>query len=124
MRKVGTFCIRNEEEYFSEDGISFFFDKEKQKPLSIKHIENWAVMINSPWSQSDESYEIKVNCKDGYTKMDPNDPVWVCEYSIVGYDCLTASVLGYGNTPQEALSNCTDLFSSLQREYNKEDKSI
>ena len=54
--------------------------------------------------------------------MDENEPIWRCEYSIVGYDCISASVLGYGYTEVEALKDCKLHFRMLQNKYNPEDE--
>ena len=100
----------------------FYNENEVQYP--DKQLEDLALLINSPWSQADESYTIKINCKDRYTAMDHEDPKWKCEYKVVGYDAITAAIFGYGNTEEEALADCKRLFRLLQKNYNKENVSI
>lgn len=104
-------------------------DKEKRTEITdekdyLDCLEQLAIWINSPWSQAHERYEISVNCKDAYTQMDESSPTWKCEYAIVGYDMNEALIYGYGNTEEEALSDCKKLFKWLQDEYNKENESF
>jgi len=120
--KAGSFCFDKEIVYYTDNFIDFY--KENDEELTKEDMEEWAVWINSPWSQVHEKYEIQCNCKDAYTQMDENEPVWKCEYSIVGYDGISASVIGYGNTEFEALENCKDHFKMLQEKYNTENESL
>lgn len=110
----------NEYIYYTEDFVSFY--RQDGSELNKEDLEEWADWINSPWSQTDERYEIKVNCKDAYTAIDKNDPIWVCEYSIMGYEGVEASVCGYGNTEIEALEHCKTNFKMLQDKYNVEEE--
>lgn len=119
---AGEFCFREEEHYYTDDFVTFY--NENDEELNKEDLEWWAVWINSPWSQAHEKYEIRCNCKDAYTQMDGNEPTWRCEYSIVGYDGISASVTGYGDTPEEALRKCNELFQMLQDKYNVEDESV
>lgn len=150
MRKVGGLYILSADiEFYSEDNKIFYKDETKfvegnchqasatmscpgsgdrvteikNNPATDKDLEDLAVWINSPWSQIHEKYEIKLNCKDAYTEMDPNEPAWRCEYSITGYEGIQASVFGYGNTEVEALHDCVCLFKYLQKTYNPDDES-
>lgn len=111
-----------DEFYYIDDFIHFY--KENEEELTKEEMEDWAVWINSPWSQINEKYEIRCNCKDAYTEMDKNEPIWKCEYSIVGYDGISASIIGYGNTETEALENCKLHFKMLQKKYNTQNDSI
>ena len=120
--KAGSFYFNEEENYYTDDFVTFC--KENDEILNEDELEQWAVWINSPWSQAHERYEIKYNCKNAYTQMDDNEPVWKCEYFIVGYDGVSASVTGYGDTPEEALRKCNELFQMLQDKYNVEDESV
>lgn len=121
--KIGSFGYPNGKkiEYFLDEFESFC--KENGEELFKDDLKNWAVWLNSPWSQAHEHYEISVNCKDAYTEMDENDPTWKCEYSIVGYELFSASVIGYGNTEIEALEDCIGHFKYLQEKYNPEGES-
>lgn len=115
----GSMVKDNEIKFYSSQEFSSFYDKNDILYLD-KPIEDLAVLINSPWSQDTESYSIKVNCKDGYTEMNSEDPTWKCEYKVIGYDGITATIFGYGNTEVEALTNCKNLFKILQENYNEE----
>ena len=94
--KAGIFDYIEEEIYYTDDFITFY--DENDEVLSEENLKYWSEWINSPWSQDHEKYEIRLNCKDAYTPMDESKPRWVCEYYIIGYDGITASVFGYGNT--------------------------
>lgn len=118
----GTFNFNKEIFYYTNDFITFY--KEDELILTNEDLEEWSVWLNSPWSQAHERYEISCNCKDGYTEMDKDDFLWKCEYSIVGYDGISASIFGYGNTEEESLIDCKKHFKYLQDNYNKEDESV
>ena len=112
----------NELNYYTDDFKTFY--KNDDEELNIEDLEEWAILVNSPWSQNHVTYKIKLNCKNAYTKMEENEPAWKCEYYITGYDGISAAVFGYGNTEAEALENCKKYFQMLQDKYNPEDKSI
>ena len=122
MRKIGILDIFTEYlEYFKDN------DKivdENQKEIKKEDLEELAVWINSPWSQSNERYKIEVNCKDGYSPIPEGEPVWRCLYTAVGYEATTATIIGYGITPDESLQDCIELFRTLQKEYNPDNESI
>lgn len=100
-------------------------DKEKnQFQMQIKDLEDWALLLNSPWSQSTFGYKIELNCKDGYTEMQQSDPRWRCIYYTIGYQGITTTCIGYGDTEENALKECRNLFNYLQKEYNKDDEFI
>lgn len=122
--KAGRFYFNKENDFsYYTDNFETFY-KENDEELTNEDLEEWAITINSPWSQADEKYLIAVNCKNAYTPLDENEPIWRCEYSIVGYDCISASVFGYGNTEAEALADCQNHFKMLQSKYNPEDESF
>lgn len=122
--KAGAFYFnkRHNFEYYTNDFKTFY--KENDEELTNEDLEEWAVTINSPWSQADEKYEISLNCKSPYIPMDENEPMWRCRYCIIGYEFISASVFGYGNTEAEALVDCKDHFQMLQDKYNPEDESF
>ena len=122
--KAGGFYYSQEHSYdYYTDNFETFY-KENDIELSEEDLEEWAIWINSPWSQAHEGYVIKVNCKNAYTQMDENEPIWKCEYSIIGYDGIEASVFGYGNTEYKALEDCKNHFQMLQDKYNPEGNSV
>ena len=109
-------------DYYTDDFETFY--KENDEELTKDDLEEWAVWINSPWSQAHERYELSFNCKDAYTQMNETDPKWKCEYHTIGYGGISASVYGYGNTEIEAFENCKKHFQMLQVKYNPENESI
>ena len=125
--KAGNFCFdaENNYDYYTDDFETFYELCENDDiELSEEDLENWAVWLNSPWSQDHEKYIIELNCKDAYTPMDKNEPKWKCEYFIVGYDGISAAVFGYGNTETEALAECKKHFQMLQNKYNPKGDSL
>ena len=79
-------------------------------------MENWAVILNSPWAEHDIEYNIT---KNAYFKTEfVGCPEYICEYSIIAYEHMFASVFGYGNTPEEALTDCKTTFDYVQGLYN------
>lgn len=116
---------------FEVKPIDFYYDTDKKQFLypdgtecSKRDLYELAVWINSPWSQDTMKYGIKINCKDGYTEIEKGVPVWKCKYTITGYEGVSATIIGYGDTEEDALKDCKDLFSKLQKEYNPEDDSV
>lgn len=92
--------------------------------MSEKQMKQWALLLNSPWSQTCFSYEIELNCENSYTEIDEDDPKWRCIYSTVGYAGIEASCIGYGDTEEEALKNCKMFLERLQKEYNADGDAI
>lgn len=107
-----------------EDNKNDFYIEDNKFCGSQEELERFAVCSNSPWSQVNEKYRIRYNCVDGYTGKDKSEPDWECTYEVVGYDMITSIIYGYGDTPQEALENCVNLFNKLQKEYNKDNESF
>lgn len=117
---------KHQKDITEQEGNEFVYTDEEnnQFKMQTKDMEDWALLLNSPWSQNLFGYEIELNCKDSYTEMRQEDPQWRCRYYTIGYDGITASCIGYGNTEEEALKNCKTLFEALQKEYNKNGESI
>lgn len=110
MREIGCYWIDDYEEnsIYSDDFVHFF-DKEMQE-IKREEMEKYAIILNSPWSDIEMKYETKENKCDGAK--------WKTEYSVIGYDCITASICGYGNTPQESMDDCVKHFEYIQKTYN------
>lgn len=123
MRKVGVFDLTFEEQiyFYSEDNKVFYSDEKGETPSKNKELEAWALISNSPWSQVNENYVINVNCKDGYTAVPETEPTWKCTHTVVGYEGVWADIIGYGNTEEEALKACKDLFKYIQEIYRMKD---
>ena len=120
--KAGSFLYHEEENYYTEDFVALY--KENNEYLTQEDLENWAVCLNSPWSQAHEKYTISCNCKDAYSEIDKEQLIWKCEYSIVGYDGISATILGYGDTEEFALEECKRHFQMLQKIYNPNRESF
>lgn len=117
MRLVGYFCGWGEERDYYSDGKQFF--SENGDLLSENQLKDWALWLNSPWSFVNANYVIGYNCKDRYSRVGEGEPTWKCEYTVVGYDGITSSVIGYSfESEEDALIKCKQLFSLLQKEYN------
>lgn len=110
-------------DYYTTDFKTFYEEKHGNE-LTNDDLIDWAVWLNSPWSQAHEQYTISLNCKSAYIEMDETIPMWKCEYSIVGCDGIIASVFGYGNTEIESLESCKEHFNMLQKKYNQDNVSI
>jgi hypothetical protein len=100
-----------------------FYDKNNRE-LNNEDLELWAVWVNSPWSSFHDNYDIGFNVDDAYSNIHENEPKYRCEKHILGYEGVYASVIGYGETEEEALKNSKELFAYLQKEYNKENEAI
>lgn len=125
MKYVGVFdLLGHVYEFYTENNEIFYHDESGEKVADIEQLKDWALIINSPWSQANEQYVLKVNCKDGYSEIPDGTPLWKCAYSIVGYDGMMAVVMGYGNNPKEALLDCQSFFEFLQKTYNPNDESV
>lgn len=120
--KAGSFLYCEQENYYTEDFSAFY--RESTEKLTKEDLKYWSIWLNSPWSQAHEKYIISLNCKDAYTEMDKEEPIWKCEYSVVGYDGICATVFGYGDTEDLALEKCKKHFQVLQELYNPNGESF
>ena len=125
MKYVGVFNIHGHiYEFYTNDYKVFFHDEEGQRVVDIKQLQDWALIINSPWSQMNQQYNIRINCKDAYTAVPEDTLFWKCTYSVVGCDGILATVIGYGQNTKEAIDDCDKLFDFLQKKYNPENDSF
>lgn len=108
--------------YYTDDFEVFYNAKDRE--LSTEDLKEWALCLNSPWSQIHKSYTITCNCDSAYIHADFNKPLWRCEYTVMVYNEMTVSIFGYGDTETEALRNCKNLFKMLQNKYNATNESI
>lgn len=121
MKIAGNFDLHGKVFYYTND-FNSFCDEDGNK-LSDDVLNEWAVCLNSPWSQTEMSYRTELNCKDAYTEMNKKiEPVWRTTYRVTGYDLIVSMICGYGNTPQESLENCILNFKKLQEKYNPDGK--
>ena len=108
--------------YLDNDNFSVVYPK-STKDLSFNEtMENWAVILNSPWAEHDIEYNIT---KNAYFKTEfVGCPEYICEYSIIAYEHMFASIIGYGDTPEEALTDCKTSFDYVQGLYNPNGQKI
>lgn len=124
MKYVGLIEIdeQNRDEIYLKNEHSFLCKKKsgKESLMDKKALYNWAVLLNSPWSQDLFGFDISLNCEDSFTEIKESEPKWKCEYFSIGYDGITAYCIGYGNTEIEALTDCKNLLETIQKQYNPE----
>jgi hypothetical protein len=117
---AGSFDYIEKENYYTDDFKTFY--NENDEKISEEDMQQWALFINSPWSQKDEMYKISVNCENAYIEI--KDYIWKCEYIVTSVDFSKISILGYGNTEVEALNKCIENLAYLQNTYNIENDSV
>ena len=119
MRLVGYLDLIYDEsnrfDVFSNDFIDFY--DETGALLSKEKIKKWTVWTNSPQDYDHFQYIIKFQEEDKEYK-------WHCNYVIFGSNYTQAGIVGFGNTPQEALTNCRNNFRKLQEKYNPDHISM
>lgn len=112
----------------TEDENFFFKDNayydEKSELLSEDAMKEWALWLNSPWSYDHAKFVVEANCENAYSGIKKGEPVWRCVYTCVGYDAVTATLIGYGNTPDAAFFNCMSELKSIQEKYNPNDDAV
>ena len=114
--------IRHERSvYYTSDWKVFYCD-DSNLPVSIASLECYAAWLGDPWSQADEHYEMQVNCKDAYTEMKDEDPLWVCVYWVRGYEGTRTGIYGYGNTEEEALADCKKHYKYIMETYGEQEE--
>ena len=105
----------NEFDIFSNDFINFY--DETGAPLDEEKIKDWVLWINSPRSYDHFHYIVKFQEEDEEYK-------WHWHYIVFGSNYTQAGIVGFGNTPQEAITNCQNNFKELQEKYNPDHISM
>lgn len=121
MKIAGVFDYHGETKNYYTDDFNSFYNKNRVK-LSDDTLSEWAICLNSPWSQTEMEYKTELNCESAYTKMKETEPKWRTIYTVRSYDFFISEIYGYGNTPQELLENCISNFTHFQEKYNPENK--
>lgn len=119
MKMIGylTFTdVDDEMQVFSDDYINFYNQEYKQLQED-KELKTWAVWLNSPLSYDHFKYNISFISEEKEKK-------WKCNYVIFGYDYVQAAIFGFGDTPQEALTECRHNFREIQERFNPEHISM
>lgn len=125
LRKVGSFrgpLSDSEERFVYTDGFSTFIN-ENGVLYSNEDMAEYALYLNSPWSALQEKYVIARNVVSVDHPVDEKAE-WLCTYSVIGFESLTACVIGHGFTEEAALADCERIFGLLQRHYNPEDRTV
>ena len=111
-----------EEKFYTEDYIDFYTTNDVftiNSGTSGNPINDWVYCLLHPWSVASEDYTIELNYKNAYTAIPDNVPQYRCIYSIIAYECISGKLYAYGDTPQEALQKCIDVFEMLKTKYNE-----
>lgn len=113
----GTLNIRDIENFYTKDWVVFYSDNTDiaEKQVSKNIIEDWALMLNSPWYEGHEKYIIQ---------WDKEVNQYKCKYEVIGYDYIVAELYAYATTPVDALNKCICLFESIQKKYNPQKRSV
>lgn len=117
--KAGGFDVDEENNVFTTDEFETFYNDKDEIPEDDV-LNTWAVFLSSPWSEDLKAFCITINCKDNSYEVPEGAPMWRCEYGVTGYDGIYASVFGYGDTEEEALTECKKNLKNIQEKYNKE----
>ena len=115
MKEVGylTFIDSDDELIIHSDDFVNFYDENGKILNKEKELKNWAIWLNSPFSYDYFKYIISFDSE----KKEKN---WKCNYVVFGYDYVQSAVFGFGDTPEEAITNCRNNFKELQEKYNPE----
>ena len=116
MKEVGylSFIDSDEELNIYSDDFINFYDRNDKILNGEEELKNWAIWLNSPWSYDCFKYMIFLD----------SEKKWQCDYVVFGYDCVQSGIFSFGDTPQEALTNCQNNFKKLQEKYNPDNISI
>lgn len=118
---VGSYwCGAEETPYYTNDWKEIYHSN--GEIVSDEELHEQTVWLNSPWSKSCITYDIRRVLDDEREKT--NSPEWKCECEVIGYDFITTSLVGYGDTPSGALESTAELFAWLQETYNKENVKL
>lgn len=85
-------------------------------------LDNMGYFVTDSWSAATYSYKIRENVKDSYSEIDESIPVYVCEYFVECNDMVNVSVYGFGNTPNDALTDC-QRYIELLKSFRKEEEN-
>lgn len=94
-----------------------YFTKEdllSTNPATQKDIQHWLFGLYEPWSDTSISYNIHPSYQTGAI---PEDEQWVCDYTSIVYDGITAHVHVRAATPTEALTKCQQFIEELLETY-------
>ena len=120
---AGVLEIEGEEEkFYTEDYIDFYTTNDVftiNSGTSENPINDWVYCLLHPWSITDENYTIELNYKNAYTAIPEDVPQYRCMYYVIPYAYVSVKLYAYGDTPQEALQKCMEVFDMLKAKYNE-----
>lgn len=111
-----------EEKFYTEDYIDFYTTNDVftiNSGTSENPINDWVYCLLHPWSIADEEYTVELNYKNAYTAIPDDVPKYRCIYFVCAYGCISGKLYAYGDTPQEALQKCIEVFAMLQAKYDE-----
>ena len=119
MKEVGylTFINTNDELIIHSNYFINFYNEDGELLQEEKELKKWAIWLNSPFSDDYFKYIISFDSEKKEKK-------WKCNYVVFGYDYVQSAVFGFGDTPEEAITNCRNNFKELQERYNPEHISM
>lgn len=111
-----------EEKFYTEDYIDFYTTNDVftiNSGTSENPINDWVYCLLHPWSIADEEYTVELNYKNAYTAIPDDVTKYRCIYFVCAYGCISGKLYAYGDTPQEALQKCIEVFAMLQAKYDE-----
>ncbi len=94
--------------------IQCFYKNNEGKLLGdMAQLADIANFSNTAWYESAIQWAICIN-----EKKEKTDKKYKCIYTVIVYDDIIVEIYGFGDTPQKALSDCTQNFNQLQSEHN------
>ena len=109
-----SFIDSNEELNIYSDDFINFYDRNDKILNGEEELKNWGIWLNSRGAYDCLKYMIFLD----------SEKKWQCDYVVFGYDCVQSAIFSFGDTPQEALTNCQNNFKKLQEKYNPDNISI
>ena len=120
MRYVGSIEIeigKPQKIYINNEDDEITFVRENGEAFDKEELEGWAMLLNSPWSYINDKFTIQANIGKDF-QLVKGEPEYICTREVVGYDGMTATCVGYGRLPDNALAECILLWDSIQIRFN------
>ena len=111
-----------EKKFYTEDYIDFYTANDVfiiNSGTSENPINDWVYCLLHPWSIVDEKYTVELNYKNAYTAIPDDVPKYRCMYFVWANWCISGKLYAYGDTPQDALQKCIEVFEMLQAKYDE-----
>ena len=126
MRYVGSIEIevgKPQKIYINNEDDEITFVRENGEAFDKEELEGWAVLLNSPWSYINDKFTIQANIGKDF-QLVKGEPEYICTREVVGYDGMTATCVGYGRLPDNALAECILLWDSIQIRFNPQKLAV